>query len=268
MRALTVALVALVFVFLYAPIVLLVVYSFNASRTVSIWTGFSTRWYDALWRDAEILDAALLSLQIGALSATFATVLGALLGLALARFGAFRGRAIVAVLASAPLVMPDIIVGLSLLLLFVSMENLIGWPAGRGFATILIAHTTFSLAFVAVVVQSRLAGADRTLEDAAADLGARPWQSFAYVTLPLIAPALVSGWLLAFTLSLDDLVITSFVSGPTANTLPLVVFSRVRVGVTPEVNAVAALLIAAIAVAALCYLYVLLRRPHAPQTER
>ena len=236
---------AVAYVFLYAPIAVLVAYSFNASDRVTVWGGFSTRWYGELLRDEQILSAAWLSLQIAALSATIATVLGTLAGFALARLGPFRGRAVCAGMLAAPLVLPEVVLGLALLLFFVSLEQATGWPAGRGALTIAIAHVTFALAYVAVIVQARLVRFDRSLEEAALDLGARPARVFLAITLPLIAPALLAGWLLAFTLSLDDLVVASFVSGPGASTLPIVVFSKIRLGLSPEVNALASLMIAA-----------------------
>jgi len=236
------------FAFLYIPIISLVVYSFNESRLVTVWGGFSTKWYGALLRNQQIIDAALLSLKVAAITATVAVALGTLTGMALARFGPFRGRTLLSGMATAPLVMPEVITGLSLLLLFVTLEQLIGWPAGRGMTTIIIAHITFSMAFVTVIVQSRLAQFDESLEEAAQDLGARPARVFLLVTLPIIFPALLSGWLLAFTLSLDDLVIASFVAGPGSSTLPMVVFSKVRLGVSPDINALATILIAIVAV--------------------
>jgi putrescine transport system permease protein len=235
------------FLFLYLPIVLLVVFSFNESRLVTVWGGFSTRWYGELFRNEQILGAAWLSFKIAAMNATGATALGTLAGLALARFGRFRGRPLLTGLATAPLVMPEVITGLSLLLLFVAMEQLIGWPPGRGITTITIAHMTFSMAYVTVVVQSRLATLDESLEEAAMDLGARPAKVFFLITLPIILPAILAGWLLAFTLSWDDLVITSFVTGPGSSTLPIVIFSKVRLGVSPDINALATLLILAVA---------------------
>lgn len=239
------------YAFLYAPIAALVAYSFNASERVTVWGGFSARWYGELLRDEQILSAAWLSLRIAAGSATLATVLGTLAGFALARLGRFRGRAACAGMLAAPLVLPEVVLGLALLLLFVGLEQATGWPAGRGALTIAIAHVTFALAYVAVVVQARLARFDRSLEEAALDLGARPGAVFFSVTLPLIAPALAVGWLLAFTLSLDDLAVASFVSGPGASTLPIVVFSKVRMGLSPEVNALASLVIAAVLLVAL-----------------
>ena len=236
------------FAFLYVPIVSLVVYSFNESRLVTVWGGFSTKWYGALLDNQQIIGAAVLSLQIAAIAATVAVVLGTLTGMALARFGAFRGRTLLSGMATAPLVMPEVITGLSLLLLFVTLEQLTGWPEGRGMTTIIIAHITFAMAFVTVIVQSRLAQFDESLEEAAQDLGARPAKVFFLVTLPIIFPALLSGWLLAFTLSLDDLVIASFVAGPGSSTLPMVVFSKVRLGVSPDINALATIMIAVVAI--------------------
>ncbi|WP_119168528.1 ABC transporter permease subunit [Algihabitans albus] len=231
------------FAFLYGPILSLIVYSFNESRLVTVWGGFSTKWYGELLRDEQVLEAALLSLQIGVVTATAAVLLGTLAGLLLARFGRFRGRLLFSGMVSAPLVMPEVITGLSLLLLFVSAEELIGWPSGRGMDTITIAHITFCMAYVAVIVQSRLSSLDDSVEEAAMDLGARPAKVFLVITLPIIAPALISGWLLAFTLSLDDLVIASFVSGPGSSTLPMVIFSKVRLGVSPDINALATIII-------------------------
>jgi putrescine transport system permease protein len=236
------------FAFLYIPIVSLVVFSFNESRLVTVWGGFSTKWYGALLDNQQIIGAALLSLKIAAISATAAVVLGTLTGMALARFGPFRGRTLLSGMATAPLVMPEVITGLSLLLLFVTLEQLFGWPEGRGMTTIILAHVTFAMAFVTVVVQSRLAQFDESLEEAAQDLGARPAKVFFLVTLPIIFPALLSGWLLAFTLSLDDLVIASFVAGPGSSTLPMVVFSKVRLGVSPDINALATILITVVAI--------------------
>jgi len=239
------------FAFLYVPIISLVVFSFNESRLVTVWGGFSTKWYGALIRNQQILDAAWLSLEVAAISATLAVVLGTFAGMILARFGPFRGRTLLSGMTTAPLVMPEVITGLSLLLLFVTLEQLIGWPAGRGMTTIIIAHVTFAMAFVTVVVQSRLAQIDESLEEAAQDLGARPAKVFFLITLPIIFPALLSGWLLAFTLSLDDLVIASFVAGPGSSTLPMVVFSKVRLGVSPDINALATILVAVVAVGVL-----------------
>ncbi|WP_420860398.1 ABC transporter permease subunit [Algirhabdus cladophorae] len=249
------------FVFLYAPIIGLVVYSFNESKLVTVWGGFSTKWYGELLRDPQILGAAWISFKIAALSASLALVFGTLAALCLVRFKRFRTKQLLAAMITAPLVMPEVITGLSLLLLFVGMEVALGWPAGRGMMTIVIAHTTFCMAFVAVVVQSRLVDIDISIEEAAADLGAKPLRVFFDITLPTIAPALVSAWLLAFTLSLDDLVIASFVSGPGASTLPMVVFSKVRLGLTPEVNALATLMILAVGIGIATATYVMLRKP-------
>ena len=231
------------FAFLYVPILLLVVYSFNESRLVTVWGGFSTRWYGELFNNGQILEAAKTSLLVAVTTATFATALGTMAGLILARFGRFRGRTLFTGMITAPLVMPEVVTGLSILLLFVALEQVIGWPDGRGVTTITIAHVTFTMAYVAVIIQARLAQMDESVEEAALDLGARPAKVFFLITLPIIAPALLSGWLLAFTLSLDDLVIASFTAGPSSTTLPMVVFSSVRLGVTPEINALATLLI-------------------------
>ena len=231
------------FAFLYGPIFSLIVFSFNKSKLVTVWGGFSTKWYGELLRNDQIIDGALLSLRIAIVNATFAVALGTLAGFALARLGRFQGRTLFSGMVTAPLVMPEVITGLSLLLLFVSLEELIGWPSGRGVTTITIAHITFSMAYVAVVVQSRLSSLDESVEEAALDLGARPAKVFLFITLPIISPALVSGWLLAFTMSLDDLVIASFVSGPGSSTLPMVIFSKVRLGVSPEVNALATIIV-------------------------
>jgi putrescine transport system permease protein len=235
------------FAFLWLPIVLLVVYAFSADRIPFQWGGLSLRWFAALAANERLVEAALLSLRVAAGAATLAVLLGGVAGWALARFGPFRGRAAFGALIGAPLVLPEVVTGLSLLLLFVALEGLTGWPAGRGATTVLLAHATLGAAFVAVVVQARLAEADRSLEEAAMDLGATPFTAFRTVTLPLVAPALAAGWLLAFTLSLDDLVVASFVSGPGASTLPMVVFSAVRLGLTPEFFALASLLVAAVA---------------------
>lgn len=237
------------FIFLYAPIISLVVFSFNESRLVTVWGGFSTKWYGELIRDRQILGSAWISLQVAFASATIATVIGTLGAFVLVRMGRFFGRLLLTGMITAPLVMPEVITGLSLLLLFISMELMLGWPAGRGLTTIIIAHTTFCAAFVAVIAQSRLRSMDDSLEEAARDLGAGPVRVFFDITLPVIAPALVSGWLLAFTLSLDDLVIASFVSGPGASTLPMVIFSKVRLGVSPDVNALATIIIGFVLVA-------------------
>ncbi len=229
--------VTLGFAFLYLPIVLLVVFSFNASKLVTVWGGFSTKWYVSLFHNQGLMDAAWVTIRVGLISATVATVLGTLGALALTRYTRFRGRMLFSGMIFAPLVMPDVITGLSLLLLFVA----IGFD--RGFYTVTLAHITFTMCFVAVVVQSRLVTFDRSLEEAAMDLGAPPVKTFFQITLPVIAPAIVSGWMLAFTLSLDDLVVASFTSGPGATTLPMKIYSQVRLGVTPEINAASTILI-------------------------
>jgi putrescine transport system permease protein len=232
---------ALGFAFLYLPIVLLIVYSFNDSRLVAVWGGFSTRWYAEIWQNEALLDAAWVTLRVAFVSATAATILGTLAALTLVRRGRFRGRLLFSGMVYAPLVMPEVILGLSLLLLFVAVE------LDRGFWTVTLAHTTFTMCFVAVVVQSRLIGFDSSLEEAAMDLGAPPLRTFFSVTLPLIFPAVAAGWILAFTLSLDDLVLASFTTGPGATTLPMRIYSQVRLGVTPEINAVSTIFIALVA---------------------
>ena len=229
--------------FLYLPLLVVMGYSFNASRLVTVWTGFSVEWYAELFTDRQILRAAGVSLVVAFFSATLATVLGTAAGYALARFGPFRGRALFAGLLAMPLVMPEVITGLALLLLFVAAQAAFPGLPGRGVGTLILAHTSLTMAFVAVIVQARVTGMTRDFEEAAADLGARPAAVFLHVTLPLIAPALVAGWLLAFVLSLDDLVIASFASGPQSTTLPMVVFSSVRLGVSPKINALATWLI-------------------------
>ena len=234
------------YAFLYIPIVLVVVYSFNDSRIATVWGGFSTRWYGELLRNEQILEAALLSLRIAFTSATMATLLGTMAALAIVRFGRFHGRTLFSGMITSPMVMPEVITGLSLLLFFIALQQLTGWPGQRGFSTITIAHTTFSMAYVAVIVQSRLSAMDRSLEEAALDLGGTPFRVVIDITLPIIAPAMLAGWLLAFTLSLDDLVIASFVSGPGASTLPMYIFSKVKLGVSPDINALATLIIAVI----------------------
>jgi putrescine transport system permease protein len=227
---------------LYVPILVLIAYSFNASPLVNVWGGFSTQWYTALIHNRQILEAALLSLEVAVTSSTAAVVLGTLAAIALVRFARFPGRLLLTGMVNAPLVMPEIITGITQLLLFVSMLQMFSWPH-RGFTTIVIAHVAFCTAYVTITVQSRLQSADRSLEEAAMDLGSSPAQAFVEVTLPIIAPALISSWLLSFTLSLDDLVISSFVSGPGASTLPMVIYSKVKLGVSPDVNALASLII-------------------------
>jgi putrescine transport system permease protein len=231
------------YAFFYVPIASMIFYSFNKSRLVTVWGGFSTEWYGKLIDNQQVLDAAWLSLRIAFLSATIATILGTMAGMALARFSRFRGRVLFSGLVSAPLVMPEVITGISLVLFFIGLEALIGWPNGRGFTTITLAHITFSLSYVTVVVQSRLASMDRSVEEAAMDLGSKPLRVLFDVTLPIIAPAIIAGWLLAFTLSLDDVVITAFTNGPGTTTLPLYIFSKVRLGVTPDMNALATIIV-------------------------
>ncbi len=231
------------YAFLFIPVALLVLTSFNDSRLTTVLSGFSTRWYVTLWHDRRLIAAGLLSLQVATLSATGATILGTAAGVILARFQRVRFRAALDTLLATRLVLPDVLIGLSLLLLFVSSEQLIGFPASRGAITIAVAHVSFSLSYVAVVVRARLEGSGTELEEAAMDLGCTPGGAFFRVTLPLLAPALLSGWLLAFTLSLDDLVVASFVSGPGASTLPMVVFSSLKLGATPELNALATIIL-------------------------
>jgi putrescine transport system permease protein len=232
---------ALGLAFLYLPIAILVIYSFNASRLVTVWGGWSTRWYAALLADRALLDAAFVSLRVGFISATVAAILGTLAALALSRAGLFRMRASFSALLYAPIVMPEVITGLTLLLFFVAID------LDRGVWTVTLAHTTVTMCFVTLVVQARLASFDWSLEDAAMDLGAPPYRAFLAVTLPLIWPAVAAGWLLAFTLSLDDLVIASFTTGPGATTLPIRIYSDVRLGVKPEINAICTVMIAAVA---------------------
>jgi len=232
--------VALGLAFLYLPVVILVIYSFNASRLVTVWGGWSLRWYTEFFNDAPMLEAAWMSLRVAACSATAATILGTLAAVALSRGEQFKGRTLFSGMLYAPLVMPEVVMGLSLLLLFVATD------AGRGFWTVTIAHTTLTMCFVTVVVQSRLSGLDRSLEEAAMDLGCGPVQAFISVTLPLMLPSIAAGWMLAFTLSLDDLVIASFTTGPGSSTLPIRIYSEVRLGVKPEINAICTLVIAAV----------------------
>lgn len=238
------------FVFLYAPILSLMVYSFNESRLVTVWSGFSVKWYVELFRDKQMMDAAWVSIRVAFWTACAAVVLGTMASMAMVRMRHFPGKTVFGGLITAPLVMPEVITGLSILLLFVSYGPTIGIGAQRGMLTIWIAHVTFAMAFVTVVISSRLAELDRSLEEAAMDLGANRAKVFFVITLPIIAPALVAGWLLAFTLSLDDLVIASFVSGPSSTTLPMKVFSSVRLGVSPKINALATLMIVAVSIAA------------------
>ena len=241
-------------VFLYLPILSMIFFSFNNSRLVTVWDAAASptlKWYGELLHNTPILDAAWLSIKVAAVSATGAVVLGTLAGLVLARFGPFKGRTLLSGMTTAPLVMPEVITGVSMLLLFVAIEQLTGWPKGRGFLTLTLSHITFAMSYVTIVVQSRLASFDDALEEAALDLGARPATVFFRITMPLILPALMSGWLLAFTLSWDDLVISQFVAGPGSTTLPMVIFSKVRLGVSPEVNALATVMVLIVALGVL-----------------
>lgn len=241
--------------FLYLPMVVLVVYSFNAGRLVTVWAGFSGKWYIELFKDDQLMSAVGRSLEIAFLSASAAVVLAIFASVALVRFKKFRGKTLFSGMVTAPLVMPDVIIGLSMLLLFVAMSQQLGWPQNRGMLTIWIAHTTFCLAYSTVVISSRLREMDRSLEEAALDLGASPLKAFLQITLPVISPAVISAWLLSFTLSLDDVVIASFVTGPGATTLPIEVFSSVRLGVSPKINALATLIIAAVSIVAISSWY-------------
>ena len=251
------------FAFLYVPIILMMIYSFNHSKLVPVWGGFSTRWYSELFQSEEVWNATLLSLKIAILNATFATMLGTLAGIALARIHRFRGRTLFTGMISAPLVMPEVITGLSLLLLFITLKQTIGWPAQRGITTITIAHITFSMAFVAIIIQSRLAGTGQDLEEAALDLGAKPFRVLWDITLPQLAPGMAAGWLLSFTLSLDDLVIASFVSGPGATTLPMLIYSRIRLGLRPDINALATIIILTVAIGVLIAGIIMIRQQRA-----
>jgi putrescine transport system permease protein len=255
------------YAFLYVPILLLIIFSFNESRLVTVWAGFSTQWYRELASNTQVLNAAWLSLRIAAVQASIAVVLGTLAGYAMIRFRDFRGRILFVGMLTAPLVMPEVITGLSQLLLFISLEQWVGWPSGRGVTTITIAHITFSMAYIAVVVQSRLVDFDRSIEEAAMDLGAHPLKTFMVITLPIIAPALVAGWLLAFTLSLDDLVIASFVTGPGATTLPMYIFSSVRLGVSPEINALATIIVGVVSTGILIAGVILMRQERRRQRD-
>ena len=243
---------------LYLPILVLIGYSFNASPLVNVWGGFSTSWYGELLHNRQLLQAALLSLEVAIAASTGALILGTLAAIALVRFTRFRGRLLLTGMVNAPLVMPEIITGITQLLLFVSMMQLFAWPH-RGFTTIVLSHVTFCSAYVTITVQSRLQAADRALEEAAMDLGASPLRAFMEITLPIIAPALISSWLLSFTLSLDDLVISSFVAGPGASTLPMVIYSKVKLGVSPDINALASLIVCAVGACVLTAGYLMVR---------
>ncbi|OYX25183.1 MAG: putrescine ABC transporter permease PotI [Rhodobacterales bacterium 32-66-7] len=231
------------FAFFYIPILSMIVYSFNASRLATVWGGFSTKWYVSLLSNQQVIDALILSLKIALVSATIATILGTMAGIALARFSKFRGRVFFSGLVIAPLVMPEVITGISSLIFFILLADWIGWPGQRGFTTITLAHITFSMVFVTTIVQARMIQTDRAIEEAAMDLGSRPWQVMFDVTLPVISPAILAGWLLAFTISLDDVVISTFTTGPGSTTLPLLIWSKVKLGVTPDINALATLMV-------------------------
>jgi putrescine transport system permease protein len=246
--------------FLYLPMFVMIFYSFNYSKIVPIWGGFSTRWYAKLFESEQVWDALTLSIEIALVNATFATILGTLAGLAMVRFGKFRGRTLFGGMITAPLVMPEVITGLSLLMLFITLKELIGWPEKRGFTTITIAHITFSMAYVAVIIQSRLAGMGQTLEEAAMDLGAKPFRVLKDITFPMLAPGMMAGWLLSFTLSLDDLVIASFVTGPGSTTLPILIYSRIRTGMKPDINALATIIIVTVAIGVILAAWIIFRQ--------
>ncbi len=236
------------FAFFYIPIISMMVYSFNGSRLATVWGGFSTKWYVSLWTNKQVIAALLLSLKIALVSATMATILGTMAGFALARFTKFRGRFLFSGLVTAPLIMPEVITGISALMLFILLAEGTGWPGQRGFTTVTLAHITFSMVFVTTIVQSRLSQSDRAIEEAAMDLGSKPWQVLWDVTLPTAFPAIMSGWLLAFTISLDDVVITSFTTGPGSTTLPLLIWSKVKLGVTPDINALATITVVVVGI--------------------
>ncbi|QCP51723.1 ABC transporter permease subunit [Trinickia violacea] len=258
-RTLQVVALGIGFAFLYIPILSLIVYSFNESQLVTVWTQFSTRWYEALLTDDELIAAAWLSLRIGLLTAFASVIIGTWAGFVLARMGRFRGFTLYTGMINAPLVIPEVIQGISLLLLFIEMGKWLGWPEGRGIVTIWIGHVMLCISYVAIIVQSRVRDLNPSLEEAALDLGATPLKVFFAITLPLISQALVSGWLLSFTLSIDDLVLSAFLSGPGSTTLPLVVFSRVRLGLNPEMNALATLFIIVVTIGVVGINYYMLR---------
>jgi len=255
------------YLFLYAPMLVLIFYSFNENKRVNVWSGFSTKWYGELLGNDAMMSAVAMSLKLALATATASVVFGTLAALAMTRLKRFRGRTLFGGMVTAPLVMPEVITGLSLLLLFVALADAIGWPANRGFVTIWIAHVTFCMAYVTVVISARLREMDTSLEEAAMDLGANRIRTFLSITLPIIAPALVAGWLLAFTLSLDDLVIASFVAGPDSTTLPMIVFSSVRLGLSPEVNALATILIVTVTTIALLGFWIMDRADRKRQRE-
>ena len=247
------------FAFFYIPILSMIVYSFNASRLATVWGGFSTKWYVSLLSNQQVLDALVLSLKLAVVSATVATILGTMAGITLARFTKFRGRTLFSGLVTAPLIMPEVITGISALIFFILMADWIGWPGQRGFTTITLAHITFSMVFVTAIVNARMVQSDRAIEEAAMDLGSRPWQVLFDITLPVISPAIVSGWLLAFTISLDDVVITAFTTGPGSTTLPLLIWSKVKLGVTPDINALATLMVLTVGIGVIAAGFILSR---------
>ena len=236
------------FAFFYIPILSMMVYSFNSSKLATVWGGFSTKWYVSLWSNQKVVDALILSLKIAILSSTAATFLGVTAGIALARFRRVRGRVLFSGLVTAPLIMPEVITGISSLIMFILMAQWVGWPSARGFTTVTLAHITFSMVFVTTIIHSRMVQTDLAIEEAALDLGSRPWQVLRDVTLPVISPAILSGWLLAFTISLDDVVITSFTTGPGNTTLPLLIWSKVKLGVTPDINALATITVVVVGI--------------------
>lgn len=254
--------------FLYLPLVVLVVFSFSGSPLISIWGGWSTIWYEVLFQDSDVIASVLLSLEIAVCASTGAVIIGTMAAYSLERIRKFRGKSIFYGMVVTPLVMPDVVVGISLLLMFISLQSLISWPDGRGFITILIAHITFCSAYVTVVMQSRLANIDTSIEEAAQDLGAKPMKTFFYITLPQIIPAIVSSWLLSFTLSLDDLVITEFVAGPSSTTLPMYIYSTVKTGPTPEINAVATIIIGVVSIAVVLATLITFRLEKRKKRER
>ena len=256
------------FAFFYIPILSMMVYSFNNSRLATVWGGFSTKWYAALLHNPQVGQALKLSLEIAILSSSVATVLGTMAGIALARFRKFRGRVVFSGLVTAPLIMPEVITGISSLIFFILMAQYVGWPAARGFATVTLAHITFSMVFVTTIVQSRMLSADRAIEEAAMDLGSRPWQVMRDVTLPVISPAILSGWLLAFTISMDDVVITNFTTGPGTTTLPILIWSKVKLGVTPDVNALATLTVLVVGICVATAGFVMNRSERRRELER
>ena len=247
------------FAFFYIPILSMMVYSFNASKLATVWGGFSTKWYVSLWSNQKVVDALILSLKIAILSSTIATLLGTMAGIALARFRKFRGRVLFSGLVTAPLIMPEVITGISSLIMFILMAQWIGWPSARGFTTVKLAHITFSIVFVTTIIHSRIVQTDLAIEEAALDLGSRPWQVLRDVTLPVIFPAVLSGWLLAFTISLDDVVITSFTTGPGNTTLPLLIWSKVKLGVTSDINALATITVVVVGVGVALAGYLMIR---------